>query len=568
MQEPPVSRLFRVLTIATALFVALSYSTQGSEPVRPKIFLVFSAFVGGNWDIYTLNLEDGSAFRLTTDPAEDLEPALSPDGRKLAFSSHRDGNWEIYILDETGQLARLTYDTHFDGAPAWSPDGRYIAFESYRAGDLDIWVMKADGSELRNLTAEEPAGDCDPAWSPDGRYIAFSSWRYGDKDIFLVDVETGQVTQLTNATTDEDSPAWSPDGKRIAYVKESYERREVWVLDVGNPPAQGGKARRITWLTRDEAPVWLPDGRIAFVSRRYDGDRVMVMGRSQAEPPQEVLGPAFLGRKMSYAQGISLNAASIPAEALEFNRHNPQPGRHELVRLPDVDVYVPKLSDAVTESFNELRRRIREETGYDFLGRLSEAWRPVDFHNDYSEYASWHKAGRAFDTLLDFNGEGGLPLMEVVREDIAGETYWRVFIRCSRQDGTCGRPMEAHPWDFSYYARVIIAPEEGGRWEFIPYGYYVDFTRLAKELGWERISAFDDEDFSWRWHFKAVEYWHYQRRDGLIWYQAMLELYPPETMEELFSWDLVLERGGKPYIMVAKGIPVPAEEGKWLLLKP
>ena len=558
------------LTISAALTPAVGRAHNFAPLPPPTIgFIAFSAFVDGNWDIYALAPGGTHAFRLTSHPAEDLEPAFSPDGHKLAFSSRRDGNWEIYVLDEAGKLARLTHDQSFDGAPAWSPDGRYIAFESYRAGDLDIWVMKADGTEPRNLTADDPAGDCDPAWSPDGRYIAFSSWRYGDKDIFILDVETGEVVQLTEEITDEDSPVWSPDGKRIAYVRESYERREVWVLEVEEPPAQGGRAHRITWLTRDEAPVWLPDGRLAFVSRRYDGDRIMAGSKgNEVKPPEVWLGPAFLGKKLAFAEGIELKGAKVSKESLETRRVPPGREKHRLEALPDVDTYVPKLSDAVADSFNELRRRVQEESGYDFLGRLSEAWRPLDFHHDYSEYASWHKAGRAFDTLLDFNGPGGIPLMEVVREDMGGETFWRIFIRCARQDGTCGRPMETHPWDFSYKARVIVAPEEGGQWKPIPYGYYVDFTRLAREQGWERISAFDDEDFSWRWHFKAVEYWHYQKRDGLTWYQAMQELYPSHRVEELFSWDAALEKGEAPYLMRAKGIPVPAAYKIWLMLKP
>ena len=540
----------------------------GFVPSQPQQFVAFSAFVNGNRDIYAFELETGSLFRLTSDPAPDVEPALSPDGDRLAFSSRRDGNWEIYLLDRDGALTRLTHNTHYDGDPAWSPDGQYIAFESYRAWDIDIWVMRADGSEKRNLTPRVPAGDCDPAWSPDGRFIAFSSWRYGDKDIFLIEVETGETIQLTNATTDEDSPAWSPDGRYIAYVKEDNERREVWVLDVQTPPARGGQARRITWLTRDEAPVWLPDGRLVFVSQRYDGGRLMLRGRNPAEVPSELLGPARLGHKLTFARSIPAGAGSLPISGIEIGRPASKPASHKLVRLPGVRVYKAELSDAVAESFQKLRERVRDESGYDFLGRLSEALRPPDFHSDYSEYASWHKAGRAFDTLLDFRSRSGLPLMEVTREDTAGETRWRIFVRCARQDGTCGRPLETRPWDFSYRARAIVAPEEGGLKKFVPYGYYVDFTRMAEELGWERISAHDDEDFSWRWHFKAVEYWHYQRRDGLTWYQAMLELYPREEVEDLFSWDLVIERGTKPYIAFAKGIPLPPSGWKWHLLRP
>ena len=100
-------------------------------------------------------------------------PAWSPDGRKLAFVSRRDGNSEIYVMNADGsEQGNLTQHPASDSHPSWSPDGRKLAFVSRRDGNSEIYVMNADGSGLRNVT-RAPSDDLDPAWSPDGRAIAF-----------------------------------------------------------------------------------------------------------------------------------------------------------------------------------------------------------------------------------------------------------------------------------------------------------------------------------------------------------------------------------------------------------
>ena len=100
-------------------------------------------------------------------------PAWSPDGRKLAFVSRRDGNSEIYVINADGSgQENLTQHPARDSHPSWSRDGRKLAFVSRRDGNSEIYVMNADGSGLRNVT-RAPSNDLGPAWSPDGGAIAF-----------------------------------------------------------------------------------------------------------------------------------------------------------------------------------------------------------------------------------------------------------------------------------------------------------------------------------------------------------------------------------------------------------
>jgi len=89
--------------------------------------------------------------------------------------------------DGTG-TTKLTDGDGLDAHPAWSPDGKRIAFVSHRTGNNDIWLTNADGTGLRNLTAH-PSQDTSPAWSPDGRRIAFVSTRHGGSDVYVLTVE-------------------------------------------------------------------------------------------------------------------------------------------------------------------------------------------------------------------------------------------------------------------------------------------------------------------------------------------------------------------------------------------
>src|SRR6185295_17623396 len=109
--------------------------------------------------------------------------------KKIAFSSNRDGNPEIYTMKlDNSEVTRLTNNSVYDGEPAWSPDGTKIAFTSAREGNSDIYLMNADGSEQNRLT-HTAGNDGDASWSPDGTRIAFTSVEAGNSDIFIIDVD-------------------------------------------------------------------------------------------------------------------------------------------------------------------------------------------------------------------------------------------------------------------------------------------------------------------------------------------------------------------------------------------
>ena len=143
-------------------------------------------------------------------------PVWSPDGRRIAFLSRRDGNKELYVMNADGSgQRRLTRDASISATPAWSPDGRTLAFESVRDGTTGVYVVNADGGGQRRLARNGHA----PAWSPDGRTIAFFS---GPK-IYLMNADGSEHRRLTKPVVGgrQRSLAWSPDGRKLAFLSQS-----------------------------------------------------------------------------------------------------------------------------------------------------------------------------------------------------------------------------------------------------------------------------------------------------------------------------------------------------------
>jgi Tol biopolymer transport system component len=182
--------------------------------------IVFESRRDGNTEIYTINANGSGTKRLTANNVFDGDPAWSPDGKSIAFASDRDGNREIYVMNADGSNERRLTRTGgrvdditlhgLDADPAWSPDGKKLAFESNRDGDLEIYVMNADGTNQRNLT-DNASLDALPAWSADGRELAFESERAekGNRDIYVMSSSNGTVfDRLTTASGADEMPDW------------------------------------------------------------------------------------------------------------------------------------------------------------------------------------------------------------------------------------------------------------------------------------------------------------------------------------------------------------------------
>lgn len=258
--------------------------------------IAFTSNRDGNAEIYIMNADGSNVRRLTNSPLADYSPAWSPDGSQIAFTSNRDGAAEIYVMNADGTNLR-TLTPNLDDAtyPDWSPDGEQIIFtylrddnpdrdQVIRVRDQDIYIINVDGTNLRNLTPDT-AVNLSSSWSPDGTQIVFASYRDMSSGLFLMDVVGNNVRRLTEAgkLSHYASPVWSPDGTQIAFTGVQDEHAQLFV-DIYLMNADGSNIRRLTNDVETESQLgartsgWSSDGlQIVFQSGRTGDNEIYVM---------------------------------------------------------------------------------------------------------------------------------------------------------------------------------------------------------------------------------------------------------------------------------------------------
>ncbi len=183
--------------------------------------------------IYMLPISGGQPRRITSEVMS-FWHGWSPDGKRLAYTGERNGNFDIYTIGiEGGEEKRLTDSEGLDDGPDYSPDGRYIYYNSYRSGHMQIWRMDVDGSNPLQLTFDKHS-NWFPHPSPDGKWIVYLAYvsdqgqghPFGrDVKLRLMDLETGALRDITpvffGGQGTINVPSWSPDSKKVAFVRYS-----------------------------------------------------------------------------------------------------------------------------------------------------------------------------------------------------------------------------------------------------------------------------------------------------------------------------------------------------------
>lgn len=187
-----------------------------------------------------------------------LDPAVSPDGRLIAFAGLRDGQWDLYVMDAGGEHRRqLTNDSAQDVYPRWSPDGASLLFTASAPRAVTLVTIKPDGSDRRDFLSDAWGGD----WSPDGTQIAFTGAGARARGVYTTDAAGAQVTSLYDvcgpACVDL-APRWSPDGRLLAFTR--LVPGDI-VETVGIMQADGTGAALVLPGVTAYGPVWSPDGR-------------------------------------------------------------------------------------------------------------------------------------------------------------------------------------------------------------------------------------------------------------------------------------------------------------------
>lgn len=346
-----------------------------SAPMGRVEQVVYTTLAPHGWEILLFDASSGKARPLASDLSLDYNPAFSPDGRWLVFTSERRGNpdlWALNLSDDTDPILLTPSDTMQDAA-AFSPDGRSIAFVDTRDGNAEIYLMPFRPDDppgafraAQNISRSQ-RGDFRPAFSPDGRYIAFSSdrgvpfrssypdgeiararglpeeapWPVGS-DIYIMEVDGSNPVRLTDANGWDGSPAWSRDGQTIYFYSERDGLPFIWRMKSdgtdqkplcpecppGLSPAvmNDGRVAYFTPVMRGDDPD-LSSWRV--VSAAADGTNV----RSEGPEDQDCRGPRFrpgtgdlvwYGHSPSHQRGAYFQTALFRA-----------PGQRTHVQLPD-----------------------------------------------------------------------------------------------------------------------------------------------------------------------------------------------------------------------------------------
>jgi TolB protein len=212
-------------------------------PPRPDFSKGYVWALYPGYDIFTANPDGTNLKQLTTTPGYDAEATISTNGKKIVFTSLRNGDLDIYSMDANGKhIKQLTHELGYDGGPFYSPDRKWIIYRAYhpktdkeiteykdllkqnliRPTSLEIWIMKADGSGKRQIT-NLGAASFAPSFYPDGKRIIFSSnvgatGGMGNFELYAINLDGTNFERITYSDGFDGFPMFSPDGKKLVWA--------------------------------------------------------------------------------------------------------------------------------------------------------------------------------------------------------------------------------------------------------------------------------------------------------------------------------------------------------------
>ncbi len=465
---------------------------------------------------------------------DELEPSLSPDGKYLAYRSNADGFWDIHVRNiSTSETINITQSERYDGAPSWSPDGQWIVYETYDGKNFDLLIQHiADlASEPIQLTAD-PADDHSPSWSPLGREIVFVSNRSGNDDLWLARFDYLEDERFVNITNSPDllesKPVYSPSGSSLLYVLEQGGQKQIVLFDISQLSARvAGFGFSAYWKYDETSFISQVQFANAYTAAVYSADSAM-LSQPLINLPSELMAAQWISPDASRLLYASLrDRFAVENKSSESNlplTFESPTEKEKIVRLDSVSAPYAFIAESAEQPFSDLRKRIGEATGWDFLANLESAYTPITDPPDPGLPQDWLFTGRAIAlNTLPMQAEW----MTIQRENVNGQIYWRIWVKSLNQDGSLGVPIKDATWCLDErFSGSTVAYENGGAYCEPPDGYWVDVTSLALENHWYRLPALS----SWRTYYSAARYNILVFGSIDNWTQAMLRIYPPEAL--------------------------------------
>jgi Tol biopolymer transport system component len=269
----------------------LTFATEGAtfdpDVDRSGRIIVFaSTRHSPTADIYLKSATGSTTTQLTSDPGNDIMPAIDPGGQYVAFASDRSGNWDVYYQPIAGgQAVQVTRSFEHELHPTWSPDGRTLCFCKYgaRTGRWELWVVDVENPSTPSFLTFGVF----PQWSPDvanNRILFQRARQRGSRfhSIWTIDYVNGEARRPTELVSAGNAalinPSWSPDGRRIVFTTvaepdgqpERPTISDIWAMNVDG----SGRVNLTNGRFGNYQPVWSPDGTILFVSNRSGVDNL------------------------------------------------------------------------------------------------------------------------------------------------------------------------------------------------------------------------------------------------------------------------------------------------------
>ena len=259
----PRSRMLRATSPVLLTAMACTAAAE-PRPAPASATIVLALEIDGNRDIYRVHPDGSALTRLTTDPADDDLPSASRSS--VVFVSARDGGSTLYAVPLAGGEDSRAPDAPAGARdPALSPDGARLAFITTTLGTARLTIADADGSNARTVPPTDAAAvDASPAWRADGTALAWTTTAASSADVVRADLAaTDHRTAVTVDAAADVEPAWSPGGREIAFVSTRDGDQAVYVVRL----ASGATHRVSPAGLAAASPTWLSDDEIVYVAR-------------------------------------------------------------------------------------------------------------------------------------------------------------------------------------------------------------------------------------------------------------------------------------------------------------